>query len=92
MNFHSLLVTLPIARIAPMIQGCDFEIEYSLKMEKHNKKEIQTRTYSLLLPPLPSFRSFDSVAIHRNLVGECLMVLPGVKFPSQMVRALTRLL
>jgi hypothetical protein len=37
MNFHSLLVTLPIARIAPMIQGCDFEIEDSLKMEKHNK-------------------------------------------------------
>jgi len=34
MNFHSLLVTLPIARIAPMIQGCDFEIEVQLENGK----------------------------------------------------------
>jgi hypothetical protein len=34
MNFHSLLVTLPIASIAPTIQGYDFEIEVQLENGK----------------------------------------------------------
>jgi hypothetical protein len=34
MNFHFLTVTLPIASIAPTIQGCDSEIEGQLENGK----------------------------------------------------------